>query len=382
MYFLKGSLLVIAGILSHLLLVSVLMRPPELYKKWQKLKRKIEKNRLKASLLGKDGMSMEPFRPRSPTSDSTFSPLARQAMLQRMKSRNDEEEDKVMTNQVDKAYNEVKNNEKEQKTADKTDVIAKDDCVTNTNNSKLQKGSLYGSYEFGISTPFLEQRYTSRKRTDSDRSNKSDKSESSFLSENSTSGKVKFKKCFNGSIVRNLSFVFFTIGFSLGISNVIIVLFLPDVGLNKELNDTQSASLVSSYMIGEIIGRTAAIFLSYKHIDDFAIIITSLMIAGIFQNLLRYFVNFFPLLLFSFVIGVCGGPIQSLYANVMQRSVNYNEVSTGVYVLDLVQGLSWSVTLPIAGELYYICIVCYRERGEREEEKKVREVDPSSPLNV
>ncbi|XP_061178474.1 uncharacterized protein LOC133187133 [Saccostrea echinata] len=352
-YFLKGSLLITAGILGHLLIASALMRPPELYRKWEKLKRKIEKKAMKASLLGRDGVTMEPFRPRSQTSDSTFSPLARQAMFKRMISRSDMDEENTATSQTEKSPKQSSKMETEQ--TKKEGKGSNDNLMKNQQKPKLQRKPLYGSYEFGISTPFLEQRYKSRKRTESDKSIISDISESSFYSENSTTknncGVVNFDKCFNSSIIKSTSFVIFTIGFALGISTVITVLFLPDIGTSNDLSDIQSASLISIYMIGEILGRAGGVFLSYRHIDDFFIIATSLLVVGIFQNLLQYFVNFFLLLIFSLVIGVCGGPINSLYANVIQRSVHHNEISSGGCVLHIAQGLSWTVVIPVTGIL-------------------------------
>ncbi|XP_062583981.1 monocarboxylate transporter 9-like [Saccostrea cucullata] len=352
-YFLRGSLLITAGILGHLLIASALMRPPELYRKWEKLKRKIEKKAMKASLLGRDGVTMEPFRPRSPTSDSTFSPLARQAMFKRMISRSDLDDENPATSQTEKSPKQSRKKETEQ--INKDGKGSSDSLMKNQQTSRLPDKSVYSSYEFGISTPFLEQRYKSRKRTESDKSIKSDISECSIYSESSTTrnfcGRANFDKCFNSSIINSMSFVIFTIGFALGIPTVITVLFLPDIGTSNNLNDLQCASLISIYMIGEILGRAGGMFLSYRHIDDFFIIATSLLVAGILQNLLQYFVDFFLLVIFSLVIGVCGGPINSLYANVIQRSVHPNEISSGGCVLHIAQGLSWTLVIPITGIL-------------------------------
>uniref|UniRef100_A0A8W8IRC2 Uncharacterized protein n=1 Tax=Magallana gigas TaxID=29159 RepID=A0A8W8IRC2_MAGGI len=159
-YLLKGCLLIMAAILSHFLLASVLMRPPELYKKWQRLKKKIEKNRMKTTLLGKDGFPVEPFRARSPTSDSTFSPLARQAMLQRMKSRNDDEEDNPTSVQSDKSKKKLI--EPEQKKTENIEERGHDTNPTKRHTENWRQRAMYASYDFGISASFLEQRCRDR----------------------------------------------------------------------------------------------------------------------------------------------------------------------------------------------------------------------------
>lgn len=352
-YQLKGCLLIMAAILGHFLLASVLMRPPELYKKWQKLKQKIEKNRMKTSLLGKDGYPLEPFRARSPTSDSTFSPLARQAMLQRMKSRNDEDEDNPTPAHSDKSKKKLI--EPEQKDTDDIEQRGHDIHPTKQRTENWRQKALYASYDFGISAPFLEQRYnSSRKRTESEKSNKSDRSDNSFLSENAlVKGcmDVTLKQCFKTSVLCNPSFVLFCVGFTLGIPTATAVLFLPDVGISNHLDNTQSASLVSVYMIGEIMGQITAVLLSYKRIDNFIIVIISLIAIGIIYNLLRYFFNFTLLIIFSLVIGICSGPFQSLHANIIRRCVKPEEVSSGMCLLHFAQGLSWTVVIAITGFL-------------------------------
>lgn len=355
-YLLKGCLLIMAAILSHFLLASVLMRPPELYKKWQRLKKKIEKNRMKTTLLGKDGFPVEPFRARSPTSDSTFSPLARQAMLQRMKSRNDDDDENPTSVQSDKSKKKLI--EPEQKKTENIEERGHDTNPTKQHTENWRQRAMYASYDFGISASFLEQRYnSSRRRTDSDKSNKSDKSNNSFLSENAlVKGclDVTLKKCFKTSVLCNPSFVLFCVGFTLGIPTAISVLFLPDVGIDNHLDNTQSASLVSVYMIGEIMGQITAVFLSYRRIDNFIILITSLIVTGIIYNLLRIFFNLSLLILFSLVIGICSGPFQSLHANIIRRCVRPEEVSSGMCLLHFAQGLSWTVVIAITGNLTMI----------------------------
>lgn len=362
-YFLKGCLLIMAAILCHFFLASVLMRPPELYRKWQKLKQKIEKNRVKSSLLVRDGYPSEPFRARSPTSDSTFSPLARQAMLQRMRSRNDEDEESPASSaQTEKSSSTLL--EPEQKQTNSAEHKGHDQVVKRR-SEKSQQIMLYGSYDFGISAAFLEQRYrVYRTRTESEKSNKSNDSAKSFLSENSTTNGgckgFQVHGYVRSSVLCSPSYMLFTLGFTLGIPTLITVLFLPDLGIDCDLNSSQAASLVSISMIGEIIGQVAAVILSYRHIDDFIIITISLIIMGIVCNLLRFFANFFLLVLFSFVTGLCGGPIHALHTNIIRKSLSAEEVASGMCLLHLAQGLSWTIAIPAAGK--QICFMAKKSR--------------------
>lgn len=75
---------------------------------------------------------------------------------------------------------------------------------------------------------------------DSDKSNKSDKSNNFFIFENVlVKGclDVMLKKCFKILVLCNLLFVFFCVGFILGILIVILVLFFLDVGIDNYLDN-------------------------------------------------------------------------------------------------------------------------------------------------
>lgn len=130
-----------------------------------------------------------------------------------------------------------------------------------------------------------------------------------------------------------------------------------DVGIDNHLDNTQSASLVSVYMIGEIMGQITAVFLSYRRIDNFIIVITSLIVIGIVYNLLQFFFNLSLLILFSLVIGICSGPFQSLHANIIRMCVRPEEVSSGMCLLHFARGLSWTVVIAITGNLTMITSV-------------------------
>lgn len=102
------------------------------------------------------------------------------------------------------------------------------------------------------------------------------------------------------------------------------------------------------------MGQITAVFLSYRRIDNFIILITSLIVTGIIYNLLRIFFNLSLLILFSLVIGICSGPFQSLHANIIRRCVRPEEVSSGMCLLHFAQGLSWTVVIAITGNLTMI----------------------------
>ncbi|XP_056004905.1 monocarboxylate transporter 13-like isoform X3 [Ostrea edulis] len=139
--------------------------------------------------------------------------------------------------------------------------------------------------------------------------------------------------------------------YSKGVPVVITVVYLPDVAKDCGIPSDEAALLVSIYMVGEIIGRCGSGLFSGKLIHRQIVIAWALLIAGIAQNLVRFLLTFWLLAVFAFINGVFGGPIHGLYASVVADILGIQNLRSGLCVLQMSQGVIWSVILPITGYL-------------------------------
>lgn len=162
---------------------------------------------------------------------------------------------------------------------------------------------------------------------------------------------ASLRNFFNVSIFKNTSYLFFAIGFTMGVPVVITVVYLPDVAKDCGIPSDDAALLVSIYMVGEIIGRCGSGFFSGKLIHRQVVIAWGLLLAGLAQNLVRFFQSFWYLAIFAVVNGVFGGPIHGLYASVVADVLGIENLRSGLCVLQLSQGIIWSAILPVTGYL-------------------------------
>lgn len=160
---------------------------------------------------------------------------------------------------------------------------------------------------------------------------------------------ANMRNFFNISIFKNTSYLFFAIGFTMGVPVVITVVYLPDVAKDCGIPSDDAALLVSIYMVGEIIGRCGSGFFSGKWIHRQVVIAWGLLLAGLAQNLVRFFQSFWYLAIFAVANGVFGGPIHGLYASVVADVLGIENLRSGLCVLQLSQGIIWSAILPLTG---------------------------------
>lgn len=98
-YGVKGALIVLAGLIMNVLVTGALMRPINFFKPKIKKKEQRQKESVLKPLINEN---MDGLPPRSfSLSDSTYSPLARRAMLYRMRSRTETESSDTMPHSVD-----------------------------------------------------------------------------------------------------------------------------------------------------------------------------------------------------------------------------------------------------------------------------------------
>ena len=335
--------------MSHVILAACLMRPPELYKEWRKLKEKAAKKKAaaeRATLLEND--SGEPFRPRSGTSDSTFSPLARRAMLQRMRSRTDEIEDTMPKKEPESVNNKTDATKSTPKESQSKEINDKDEGL-------VKKEYLYGSSEFivAISTEDLDKVLQKKRRKirDSRTSEMSDISNASSKPSSHERGKHCLKSVFSVTVLKNTNFVLFAAAHFFGcVGSFLPIIYIPDIANDNNIDKKYSAMLVSLAGACDVIGRSSMGILSdRKYVDRKILIFISMLITGVADHLIRYFNQLWSLIIFSVIYGLFGGTIVALYSPIVLDTLPLKNLRSGLSILQIGQCISWAVSNQVAG---------------------------------
>jgi MFS family permease len=351
-YHLKGALLILAGLAFHVVPAGMLLRPPGLYEKWARRRRLKNSNITvtKTDLLiaspdkglQQNGTSqLNEYRPSSLYTSTTLIP-----------SKKPKDAISVHSFDIPKHSKGVhfysNGNICDRRPGFKEKIYGSADMIMviqyglesasslksdRKSNSLLMNDALTEGYEDGENI----------------------ESRSDYQEEEESRNTRNF---FSISVFKNASYVFFAIGFTLGVPVVISVVYLPDVAKDCGIPSDEAALLVSIYMVGEIIGRCGSGLFSGKRIHRQIVIAWSLLIAGIAQNLVRFLLTFWLLAIFAFVNGVFGGPIHGLYASVVADILGVQNLRSGLCVLQMSQGVIWSVILPITGKDICKKILC------------------------
>ncbi|XP_061177881.1 monocarboxylate transporter 13-like [Saccostrea echinata] len=356
-FVLKGALLILAGLAFHIVPAGMLLRPPELYEKWSHQKKLRDENNKETSatsplvrkpnrdvLNENPGVSVteNPSILNGTHHSSVYSSIR---LLSSMKPK-----DAISVHSYDAP-----------KISNGIHYYSNRSIC---DHDLKQKEKLYGSADMIMIVPYGKGSIFSLA--------KGRKSDSLLLNGNHLNGQPtngytnhedakanleyqkeekKIRNFFNASIFRNAQYIFFALGFTLGVPVVVTVVYLPDVAEDCGIPSDKAALLVSIYMVGEIIGRCGSGFFSGKLIHRQIVIAISLLIAGIAQNLVRFLQTFWLLAVFAAVNGVFGGPIHGLYASVVVDILGIENLRSGLCVLQLSQGIIWSAILPITGYL-------------------------------
>ncbi|XP_062607308.1 monocarboxylate transporter 13-like isoform X2 [Saccostrea cucullata] len=354
-FILKGALLILAGLAFHIVPAGMLLRPPELYKKWVHQKNTRDENDketcITSCLVQISNGDINEDSGVSVTQNPSILNVCRHPfvyssvpMLTPMKPK-----DAISVHSYD--VPKISNSRHYYSNRSICDHGLK------------QEEKLYGSADMIMIVPYGNGSISSlanAKKSDSLLLNGkvvNDQPKNGFTSHENVKTNLKYHKeekprnFFNASIFRNAQYIFFALGFTLGVPVVITVVYLPDVAEDCGISRDDGALLVSIYMVGEIIGRCGSGFFSGKLIHRQIVIALSLLIAGIAQNLVRFLQTFWLLAAFAVVNGVFGGPIHGLYASVVVDILGIENLRSGLCVLQLSQGIIWSAILPITGYL-------------------------------
>lgn len=346
-FHLKGALLILAGLAFHVVPAGMLLRPPELYEKWARRRRLKNSNNIKAAktalliagpdkdLPQKGTLRLNEYRPSSVHTSATLIPSMKQKDTMSVHSYEIPKYSKGIHfySNGNISDHRLRFKEKIYGSADMIMVVQYGQGSSSSLRNDRKSNSL-------LSNGALTNRYTDHENIES-------RSEYQEESRN-------IRNLFNMSVFKNASYVFFAIGFTLGVPVVITVVYLPDVAKDCGIPSDEAALLVSIYMVGEIIGRCGSGLFSGKLIHRQIVIAWALLIAGIAQNLVRFLLTFWLLAVFAFINGVFGGPIHGLYASVVADILGIQNLRSGLCVLQMSQGVIWSVILPITGKIHLL----------------------------
>nr|XP_022341514.1 monocarboxylate transporter 13-like isoform X2 [Crassostrea virginica]XP_022341515.1 monocarboxylate transporter 13-like isoform X2 [Crassostrea virginica] len=341
-FLLKGALLIMAGLAFHIVPAGMLLRPPQLYEKWAHRRRKLNKSH-----------DLDPTQTVLLMEESENGLIGGASVVvasdhaSLFKSSKPKDALSVHSYDIPRLSNGNKfhsnGNIHDQRLSLKDKVYGSADVVMVL---QYGKGSMY-SLVNGQKSNSLHLNGT---HSNGSLTNGCADHEIPRPAEN-TKGKTSVRNFFNVSIFQKSSYLFFAIGFTMGVPVVITVVYLPDVAKDCGIPSDDAALLVSIYMVGEIIGRCGSGFFSGKLIHRQVVIACGLFIAGVAQNLVRFLQSFWYLAIFAIVNGVFGGPIHGLYASVVADMLGIENLRSGLCVLQLSQGLIWSAILPVTGYL-------------------------------
>ncbi|XP_033760480.1 monocarboxylate transporter 9-like [Pecten maximus] len=353
-YGLQGTLLIMGGLVFNCVVGGALLRPIDFFSlEKRRAKMKSNKHRKKRrdkrrqeeeETNGNISKSLplldtdEPFRARSPTADSTFSPLARRAMLKRMRSRTESE---VATQEP----------------------MLSPPLSEQTQSPTLQTKAVEEPVKLGIARYFSNESLINiafassagfKTSRDSVRSRKNTVSESSEGSaSNVKEQKSTFQGIFNCKIFLNLSFILFAPGYWFGsIAGSLPVLYMPAHAGEIDVHGQRAALLLSIFGACDAVGRfLAGVVSDHFHINPRYLIIFACVINGLMQQMSVLFTVYWHFVLYSLVYGIFAGFLYSLYAVIVLQMVGTEDFRSTITVLMIGQGIGFSISNPLIGAL-------------------------------
>ncbi|XP_060083302.1 monocarboxylate transporter 9-like [Ylistrum balloti] len=349
-YGLQGTLLIFGGLVFNCVVGGALMRPIEFFsleKRRAKLKaskslqkRERRKTQESGETNGNISKSLptldteEPFRARSPTTDSTFSPLARRAMLKRMRSRTESEV----------AAQEPMLPQLPQSTTPQSKLVHEPPRMgvgRYFSNESLINVAVASSAGFK----------TSRESVRSRRSETFESTEVSAIQMKKQ--KTACQGVFNCKIFCNLAFVLFAPGYWLGsIAGSLPVLYLPAHAGEIGIHGQSAALLLSITGACDAMGRLLAGVVSDQfHINPRYLLILACVINGLMQQFSVLFTTYWHFVIYAVVYGIFSGFLYSLYAVIVLQMVGNEDFRSTITVLMIGQGIAFSISNPSIGAL-------------------------------
>ncbi|XP_076096396.1 monocarboxylate transporter 2-like [Mytilus galloprovincialis] len=278
------------------------------------------------SLLEENNDQSDGFRPRSLTGDS-FSPLARKAMLQRMRSRTESE---VMQVEMDPSL------------------------VESNHHTSSSQGNILGSSETTrrhyLSNEYLYDINTAEiiRSISDDSVNKVDttlETKHSFVS--------VLRYVFNCEIFRNIEFTLFIIAFLTGsIGCLYPIMFIPPLADFHGIDKTRTSLIISISSVVDIFGRAGSgIFADHGFIGRKQIMIIALIICGIINSLNPFYTEFWSLVLYSVIYGLIGGTMFAINSSTLSEIIDPERFGQAIGLMTGGQHIFFGIAGPFNGAL-------------------------------
>ncbi|XP_052104275.1 monocarboxylate transporter 2-like isoform X1 [Mytilus californianus] len=284
------------------------------------------------ALLEENNDQFDGFRPRSLTGDS-FSPLARKAMLQRMRSRTESE---IVQVEMDPTL--VESNQ--HISSSQGNILAKFESSETKRRHYLSSEFLYD-----INTAEII-------RSISDESvNKLSKGDATLVRKHSIVSVLRY--VFNCAIFRNIAFTLFIIAYLTGsIGCLYPIMFIPPLADFHGIDKTRTSLIISISSVIDIFGRAGSgIFADHGFIGRKHIMIIALIICGIINSLSPFYTEFWSLVLYSVIYGLVGGTMFAINSSTLSEIIEPERFGQAIGLMTGGQHIFFGITGPFNGAL-------------------------------
>lgn len=280
------------------------------------------------SLLEENNDQSDGFRPRSLTGDS-FSPLARKAMLQRMRSRTESE---VMQVEMDPSLVESNHHT----SSSQGNILKKIGSSETTRRHYLSSEYLYD-----INTAEII-------RSISDES--VNKVDTTLETKHSLMSVLRY--VFNCEIFRNIGFTLFILAYLTGsIGCLYPIMFIPPLADFHGIDKTRTSLIISISSVVDIFGRAGSgIFADHGFIGRKQIMIIALIICGIINSLNLFYTEFWSLVLYSVIYGLIGGTMFAINSSTLSEIIEPERFGQAIGLMTGGQQIFFGIAGPFNGK--------------------------------
>ncbi|KAJ8310514.1 hypothetical protein KUTeg_012379 [Tegillarca granosa] len=338
-YGLRGTLMIISGVMFNISIIAALLRPLEFYSKRRKSKVKMNSEKClkngelsnQEALLPEKNIKKEALEGNSFESEKYYisqgAPkgtihLSYELLVSSKNGR-------LRTQSTSSGV--LRTSYKKSETGSTRSINKYITEMSNTNSSLFQSVEALGSIpDF-----------------------KNDDNNSETLKTCSISAGSILKKLFDFKALKSRRFnLFMLTGFIAISGNAFVVLYLPAHAKDIGITDTKAALLVSIVQATDIVSRVfMAFILDRRILERHQMLSIALIITGISCQLLPIFTQFWSLTLFSVIYGFFGGLYFAIYPVIIVDFVGIECLSSGMAIMMLLHGVSLSFLAPILGML-------------------------------
>lgn len=338
-YGLRGTLMIISGVMFNISIIAALLRPLEFYSKRRKSKVKMNSEKclkngelsIQEALLPEKNINKEALEGNSFESEkyNTSQGAPKGTIHLSYELLVSSKNGRLRTQSTSSGV--LRTSYKKSETGSTRSINKYITEMSNTNSSLFQSVEALGSIpDF-----------------------KNDDTNSETSKTCSISAGSILKKLFDFKALKSRRFnLFMLTGFIAISGNAFVVLYLPAHAKDIGITDTKAALLVSIVQATDIVSRVfMAFILDRRILERHQMLSIALIITGISCQLLPLFTQFWSLTLFSVIYGFFGGLYFAIYPVIIVDFVGIECLSSGMAIMMLLHGVSLSFLAPILGML-------------------------------